>query len=161
MARKGTTKAAKADATILPAGKTFRVWKLDATTKEAFRDARDRDERTNSEYVHTAITGRLPGLVSALGGLGIRNQDEPGPVRMTMFEDDLQALKVASFSTGIDQQTLFVACLLLEAGFAGGDTAKPKAARKPKTAARKKARKPRIAKDDQESMPDEDISKIA
>ena len=93
----------------------YRVWKLDASLRDAITTKRQSRDQTVRDFVSEFVQSELTTLVGDLAKLGvaIENSKLALPVRFAMQDSTLAALRSTSQSTGLDQSQLLVACLRL------------------------------------------------
>lgn len=119
MAKKKTkrtvTRQPKKTSTSKDTESKYRVWKLDASLKDAITEKRHSRGQTVRDFVAESVQDELSGLVDELAKQGITIEDAASitPVRFPMQESTLAALRYASQASGLDQSQLIVACLRL------------------------------------------------
>lgn len=92
---------------------THRVFRIDEATRTACKMHRTTHQQTVAGFVTTALNDELPALVSEIKAAGIMPAGKSArPARLPfVHEGDLQFLKDAAISTGLDQAVLLLACL--------------------------------------------------
>jgi hypothetical protein len=94
------------------AEQTFRVYKLDEQTREAFKAERIKRGFTNATMLKTAVINELPKIADAIKALGIRAVGKKTrPARLPLDADVLYALQYTAQETGLDQSMLLAAAI--------------------------------------------------
>ncbi len=95
---------------------TFRVFRIDEPSRDAFKSARAASGLSVADFLTKAIETDLPKLVAAVLDLGIRPRDPKArPVRLPLG-DSIAALQEAANKSGLDQSALVLAMIRRASG---------------------------------------------